>query len=402
MGMSRMILARKGRGRFIGTAAMIAFAGVLAACGGEQGPPPQQPPEVAVQTVQQGAMPLDLTYTARTVGSREVDVRARVAGILMKRRYEEGGRVKAGQPMFLIDPEPVRARVNSARAEVSVAKARLEEARRQRDRVLPLFEQNAVSQSRRDEAVSGFEVAQANLAAAESNLRMAELDMEYTDVRAPISGLTSREVLSEGSLVSTDQASSLLTRIVQVDPLYVEFSVPESEAILIRNGLTGANGKNGGKAPSVRLLLEDGTEYPDAAKLTFIDNAVDMQSGTVRVRGVLANPDGKLLPGQFVRARIDGVSLNDVVAIPRKAVMSSAQGHFVWIVGKEEKVEFRPVKIGRNMGNDVVVTEGLASGDRYIVEGVLKVQPGIQVSAVSLDSGARQAEAEKGQPKEAA
>ena len=268
--------------------------------------------------------------------------------------------------------------------------------------VLPLFEQNAVSQSRRDEAVSGFEVAQANLAAAESNLRMAELDLEYTDVRAPISGLTSREVLSEGSLVSTDQASSLLTRIVQVDPLYIEFSVPESEAILIRSGLEGANGKSGGKAPSVRLVLEDGSEYPDAAQLTFIDTAVDMSSGTVRVRGVLANSEGKLLPGQFVRARIDGVSLSNVIAVPRKAVMSSAQGHFVWVVGKEEKVEFRPVKIGRNMGNDVLVTEGLASGDRYVVEGVLKVQPGIQVSAVSLDSEARKAEAEQRQPKEPA
>jgi membrane fusion protein (multidrug efflux system) len=400
--MSRKRPPRKGWSRLGELAALIAFTGMLGACGREQQAPPPPAPEVAVQTAQQGAMPLSLTYTARTVGSREVDVRARVAGILIKRRYQEGGRVKEGQPMFLIDPEPVRARVASARAEVAVAKARLEEARRQRDRVLPLFEQNAVSQSRRDEAVSGFEVAQANLAAAESSLRMAELDLDYTDVRAPISGLTSREVLSEGSLVSTDQASSLLTRIVQVDPLYVEFSVPESEAMLIRGGLAGANGKSGGKEPSVRLLLEDGTEYPDAAKLTFIDNAVDMESGTVRVRGVLSNPEGKLLPGQFVRARIDGVSLSNVMAIPRKAVMSSAQGNFVWIVGKEEKVEFRPVKIGRNMGNDVVVTEGLANGDRYIVEGVLKVQPGIQVSAVSLDSGARQAEAEKNPSKESA
>jgi membrane fusion protein (multidrug efflux system) len=396
-------IARSREGwRLVKLAALALAAGALAACGGKQpaGAPP--PPEVAVQTVQKGSVPLELTYTARTVGSREVDVRARVAGILLKRRYEEGKPVKEGQPMFLIDPEPVRARLASARAEVAVAKARLEEARRQRDRVLPLFEQNAVSQSRRDEVVSIFEVAQANLAAAESQLRMAELDLEYTDVRAPISGLTSREVLSEGSLVSTDQASSLLTRIVQVDPLYVEFSVPESEAVLIRNGLNGSSEKSGGNVPSVRLVLEDGTEYPDAAKLTFIDNAVDMQSGTVRVRGVLANPEGKLLPGQFVRARIDGVLLSDVVTIPRKAVMSSAQGHFVWIVGAEEKVEFRPVTIGRNMGNDVVVTQGLADGDRYIVEGVLKVQPGAQVSAVSLDSGARQAEVEPQSPREAA
>ncbi len=189
-------------------------------------------------------------------------MRARVGGIVLKRRFQEGSRVVQGQPMFLIDPEPVRARVGSARAEVAVAKARADEARRQRDRVLPLFEKNAVSQSRRDEAVSGFEVAQANLQAAESQLRMAQLDLEYTDVRAPITGLTSRETLSEGSLISTDQASSLLTKIVQVDPLYVEFAVPEAEAAMIRGGLAPAN--KSAPPPGVKLILEDGSEYPQA------------------------------------------------------------------------------------------------------------------------------------------
>jgi membrane fusion protein (multidrug efflux system) len=291
--------------------------------------------------------------------------------------------------LFLIDPEPVRARLASARAEVAVAKARLEEARRQHDRVLPLFEKNAVSQSRRDEVVSAFEVAQATLAAAESAKRMAELDLEYTDVRAPISGLSSREVVSEGSLVSTEQSSSLLTRIVQVDPLYVEFSVPEAEAAMIRGSLAPANKAS---APTVRLVLESGQEYPETAKITFVDNAVDVNSGTVRVRAVLKNPEAQLIPGQFIRARVDGVLLSNVVAVPRKAVMSSAQGQFIWIVNGEQKVEFRPVQIGRSMGNNIIVTEGLAPGDRYIVEGVLKVQPGIQVSAVSVDAASKQAE----------
>jgi membrane fusion protein, multidrug efflux system len=370
--------------------AAVAATLLLTACGSEPQPHAPPPPEVAVQTVNQDPVPLELTYTARTVGSREVEVRARVSGILMKRRFEEGSRVKQGQPMFLIDPEPVRARLESARAEVNVAKARLEEARRQRDRVLPLVEQNAVSQSRRDEAVSAFEVAQATLAAAQSNLRTAELDLEYTDVRAPITGLTSREVLSEGSLVSSGQDSSLLTKIVQVDPLYVEFTVPEAEAALIRASLAPANKA---PAPTVKLLLESGAEYPDTAKVTFVDNAVEVSSGTVRVRAVLPNPQAQLLPGQFIRARVEGVMLSNVVAIPRKAVMSSPQGAFVWLVGAGEKVEFRPVQIGRSMGNNIVVTQGLAPGDRYIVEGVLKVQPGIQVSAVAVDAGPREAEA---------
>lgn len=144
----------------------------------------------------------------------------------------------------------------------------------------------------------------------------------------------------------------------------------------------------------MKVLLDGGAEYADSAKITFIDNAVDINSATVRVRAVLRNPEGQLIPGQFIRAKVEGVQLSNVVAIPRKAVMTSAQGPFVWIVGAEEKVEMRPVRIGRNMGNNVVVTDGLATGERYIVEGVLKVQPGIQVSAVSVDAATRQAEVE--------
>jgi membrane fusion protein (multidrug efflux system) len=362
----------------------------LAACGDEQVQQAPPAPEVAVQTVSESAVPLDLTYTARTVGSREVEVRARVGGILLKRRYEEGSRVKEGQPLFQIDPEPIRARVASARAELSVTKARLDESRRQRDRILPLFEQNAVSQSRRDEAISGFEVAQANFEAAESNLKTAQLDLEYSDVRAPISGLTSREVMSEGSLVSTEQSSSLLTTIVQVDPLYVEFSVPEAEASLIRNGLAPSKTA---VAPIVKLLLDDGSEYADSAKVTFVDNAVERSSGTVRVRAVLRNPEGMLYPGQFVRAKVEGVSLANAVSVPRKAVMTNAQGSAVFVVGADNKAEPRPVKIARSMGNNVVVTEGLKPGDRYIVEGAfMRVIPGTVVNAISVDGASRQAE----------
>lgn len=371
-----------------GWGAIGVFAAVLIALGGcgskQQGFQPP-PPEVAVKKVDAGAVPLDLTYTARTVGSREVEVRARVGGILLKRRFEEGSRVREGQSLFQIDPEPIRARVASATADVAVAKARLDEARRQKDRVVPLFEKNAVSQSRRDEVVSAFDVAQANLKAAEAALQMARLDLEYSDVRAPISGLTSRENVSEGSLIALDKDSSLLTRIVQIDPLYVEFSVPEAEAALLRSSLSPTHQ---GPPPLVKLLLEDGSEYADAAKLTFVDNAVEVDSGTVRVRAVLQNKLAQLIPGQFVRAHVEGVSLANVMMVPRKAVMSGPQGHFMWLVGADEKVEIRPVQTGRSFGNNVIVTSGLNVGDRFIVEGVLKVQPGIQVSAVSADADA--------------
>jgi membrane fusion protein (multidrug efflux system) len=365
----------------------------LVACNKQQENHAPPAPEVTVQTVDSQPVPLELTYTARTVGSREVEVRARVGGIVLKRRYQEGSRVVQGQPLFQIDPEPVRARLSSARAEVAVAKARLEESRRQRDRVLPLFEKNAVSQSRRDEAVSGYEVAGANLQAAESQLRMAQLDLEYTDVRAPISGLTSREVMSEGSLVSTEQSSSLLTKIVQVDPLYIEFAVPEAEAVLIRGQLAPAN--KSAQPPGVKLVLEDGSEYPQVAQVTFVDNAVDVGSGTVGVRAVLPNKNGQLIPGQFIRAKVEGVVMSSVVSVPRKAVMNGPQGAFVWVVGDDQKAQMRPVQVGRSMGNNVIVTDGLQAGERYIVEGVMKVmQPGIQVSAVTAEEAARKAQPE--------
>jgi membrane fusion protein, multidrug efflux system len=369
------------------TAALVLLAG----CGpsGAQPGGGMPKPEVAVGTAASAPLPLQLTYTARAVGSREVEVRARVSGILETRRFVEGSAVKAGDVLFQIDPEPYRAAVAQARGELGVERASLDEATRNRDRIVPLYDKNAVSQRQRDEAVSAFEVAAARVASAEARLKSAELDLGYTSVRAPISGLTSREVRSEGSLVQAGGESSLLTRIVQTDPLYIEFSVPEEEAALLRARLADQATRKNLQA----TVLLGNAEHPEKAPVTFIDNAVESTSGTVIARAVLPNKQGSLLPGQFVRVRLEGVAIEDVVAIPRKAVMMSPQGAFVWVIDANESASFRPVQMGRGAGEQVIITQGLAAGDRYIVEGVMKVAPGAPVTAVPAEPVAREAAA---------
>jgi membrane fusion protein, multidrug efflux system len=351
------------------------------------------PPEVVVTSVSRGEVPIQLTYSGRTAGSREIEVRARVSGILLQRLYEEGKSVREGDVLFRIDPEQFRAAAAQARAELAVATAQRDDARRNRDRLVPLYEKRLVSQRDRDAAVSAFEIGEANVAAARARLRTAQLDLGYTEVRAPIAGLTSYEARSEGSLVTAGEESSLLTRIVQTDPLYVEFSITENEAALLRDRLTSS------RPPTVRLTLDNGVEHATPGTLTFIDNAVDRASGTVPARAVLPNPGVALLPGQFVSVKLSGVSLMAAVSLPRRAVMTSTNGSFVWVVGKGQVAELRPVVLGRAFGDQTIITEGLTGGERVIVEGVLKVQPGATVKIVNpAKPGTRTAEASPGVP----
>ena len=336
------------------------------------------PVEVGVVDVEPRALALVLEYPAQLKGVREVEVRARVSGILLERLYSEGEHVEAGAILFRIDPDPFRAETARARAALGVEEANLGQARRDRDRIVPLYERNLASQRDRDTALAGFESAEAAVAAARASLRTAELNLSYTDVRAPIAGLTSREVRSEGSLVTAGDDSSLLTYIVQADRLFVDFAIAEGDAELVRAALASEHRDKVG----IRVTDAQGRAITGMGRIEVVSPRVDDATGTVAIRGVLDNPDG-VVPGRIVRAHVDGVSIPDSLVIPKRAVMHGAQGAYVWTVDESSNPVPTPVELGALAGNDVAVTAGLTSGARVIVDGLMKIRPGQPVSAVA-------------------
>lgn len=359
----------------------------VAGCGEPAAMPPPPPVEVGVVDVMPRALPLALEYPAQLKGVREVEVRARVSGILLERRYDEGARVEAGDVLFRIDPDPFRAEAARAQAAVALAEANLNQTRRERDRILPLVEQRLASPRDRDNALSAFESAEANLAAAQAALRTANLELSYTEVRAPISGLTSREVRSEGSLVTAGTESSLLTYIVQADRLYVDLAVADTDAELVRTALEDDHGAPVG----VSVVDARGQPIAEMGTIEFISPRIDDATGTVAIRAVLDNPNG-VVPGRIVRARIEGVTVEDALVIPKRAVMHGAQGTYVWTVDGNGQATPAPVELGALSGNDVAVTGGLMPGARVVVDGILKVIPGVPLNAVPIaDAAARNA-----------
>ena len=371
-------LMRRGPG-FFSLSAVV----VIAACRTEPPAPPAMPPvEVGVVDVEPRALALVLEYPAQLKGVREVEVRARVSGILLERLYSEGSRVEAGEILFRIDPDPLRAEAARARAALGVEEANLGQARRDRDRIVPLYERNLASQRDRDTALAAFESAEAAVAAARAALRTAELDLSYTDVRAPIAGLTSREVRSEGSLVTAGDDSSLLTYIVQAEQLFVDFAIADADAELVRGALASEHSDKVG----IRVTDAQGRAIAGTGRIEFVSPRVDDATGTVAVRAVLDNPDG-VVPGRIVRAHIDGVSIPNSLVIPKRAVMHGAQGSFVWTVDSNSQVAIALVELGALAGNDVAVTAGLTPGARVIVDGILKVGPGAPVNAMPTPHG---------------
>lgn len=371
-------------------AALVTSAG----CSGDPAQAPRSaepkraaPPTVTVMPLARQTVTLERVYPGRAQAADEVEVRARVPGILLERRYEEGTRMTAGSVLFRIESAPYQARVQQAEAERERANAQLRQARREWTRVASLFKQNAVSARQRDEAQSVLDLAQAAVANAEAALRTARIDLDYTEVAAPISGVTGLRAVSQGNLVS---AGDLLTTIRQLDPVHVLFSLPEADAIAQRHqlGLTGA-APAADQRPPARALLADGRTYERTGAVDFIAANVDPRTGTVQARGVFPNPDGVLVPGQFLRISVGGVRLPNAIVVPPRAVAQGPQGPIVYIVDDGNLAQARPVTLGPSIDQGQVIETGLDGGERLIVGGVTSVRAGGLVRPLAAeDQGA--------------
>jgi membrane fusion protein (multidrug efflux system) len=332
--------------------------------------------EVTVVTAAAESLPVTWEYVGQTLGSREVEVRARVTGILVSRNFKEGDRVKKGQSLFTIDPKPFEAALARAVADVAAAEARFEQARRNAARMKPLYAEKAVSQKEHDDAVSAESIGAADVKAAQARLTEAQLNLAYTKVESPLSGITTRALPSEGTLVSGPNV--LLTSVVQVDPIWVNFGIPDNEQARIqRDAQAGTL-----KLPrnfEVELRLADGSVYGHKGKLDFADVRVSTATGTREARAELPNPDGFLRPGQFVRVVLKGASIPNAVTVPQRSVMEGPQGKFVYVVDEKSTAQARPVEAGQWAGDRWIITSGLKGGERVIVDGVMKIGPGAPV-----------------------
>lgn len=354
---------------------------ILSGCQPRDAQPPggMPPAQVGVVTVTPRSVPVSFEYTGRTAGFRDVEVRARVTGILLKRHYQEGGAVKAGQLLFEIDPAPFRAALDKAEAELARAEADLARATLDAARLGPLHEAKAVSRKEFDDAVAGESIARAQVLAARAQVAEARLNLGYTRVVAPISGVSGRAAQSEGSLVSAQEAT-LLTTISQVEPMYALFGVADGELLkLEREAAAGRLKLPRDGRFKARLKLADGSVHAREGEVDFSDNRVDPATGTVEGRARFANPDARLRPGQFVRVILSGATRPDAILLPQRAVMEGPAGKFVYVVNGEGKAEARPVEAGDWLGDDWLIHAGLAAGERVIVDGALKVMPGAPV-----------------------
>ncbi len=386
----------------------IVLSSLLAACGqsaapaGPAGGPP--PAEVGVVTVTPGNVGLMTELPGRLEASRVAQVRARAAGILTKRLFSEGSVVKAGQVLFEIDSAPYQAALVSAQAGQAKAEANLMQAAAQAERYKPLMEAKAISEQDFVSAQAAHKQALADVAAAKAAVQTAGINLNYASVTAPISGRIGRELATVGALVGQGEATPLAL-IQQIDPMYINFTQSAADVMALRRALETGQLKraSGEQAASVRLVLEDGSVYPRAAKLLFSDLSVDSTSGQITLRAEVSNPGDALLPGLYVRVRLEQSQASNAITLPQQAVTRSAQGDTVLVVGADGKVAPRPVKVGAQQGGQWVILDGLKAGEQVMVDGFQKLRGDAPVKPVPwLAPGAKPAAAAASAPAAAA
>lgn len=369
--------------------------GGLAGCGqkGAAPPPVPAPVEVGIVTLAARDVVLATELSGRTVAYRVAEVRPQAAGVILRRLFVEGAQVKAGDPLYQIDPASYRAVLQSAEAGLQRALASQKVARLKANRFQDLIARKLISQQDYDDAEAALNEAVAGVAMAQAERDVARINLEYATIRAPISGRIGRSLVTEGALVEAEQEAPLAV-IQQIDPLYVDFT--QSSVALLRLKRDLAEGRldaAGGQTTALRLLLEDGTAYAQPGTLAFSEVRVDASTGDVTLRGTVPNPDQLLLPGMYLRASLDQGMRRDAVLVSQKGVTFDYTGKaFAMVVGANNKVERRFITVDRTIGDQWLVADGLAAGDRVILDGLQKIREGAEVTTVPA-AGSSSAEA---------
>ncbi|HLO26664.1 MAG TPA: efflux RND transporter periplasmic adaptor subunit [Geobacteraceae bacterium] len=359
-------------------------------CGKHEGKKAEiRPAEVTVVTITPRDEPVSFEYVAQTQSSHEVNIQARVSGFLNKRVYTEGTLVKEGQVLFLMDKKPFQAQVNGAAAALARQKAAMETARLNLERTKPLTALKAVSQKDLDNATGSYESSAAAVEQAKSELETAQLNLSYCTITSPVTGLAGAALQQDGAYVNPQ--NSQLTTVEVLSPIWVNFSISENEVQRYRDQIARRlliPAKSGNY--EVDVIMVDGSLFPYKGRITFAAPSYNAKTGTFLLRASVANPAGVLRPNQYVRARLKGAIRPNAIVVPQRAVQQGAKGHFVWVVGRDGKAEYRPVTVGEWHGDDWFITEGLRAGDRVVVDGGPTLQPGAAVN-VKVQAAAPQA-----------
>ena len=366
------------RHRLLLYAAMVACLLVpLSGCGKKEQSKTQVPvTEVVAVTVQPKTVPAIFPFVAQIQSSHQVDVMARVNGFLEKISYQEGEPVKQGQVLFVLDKKPFVAAVNAARAAVDIRKSQLFTAKASLDRIKPLADQNAASKSDLDNAIGNYKTAEAGLQQDQANLDKALLDLSYTSITSPVSGVASQALMREGSYIAAGSSSAKLTYVAKLDPAWVDFSVSQNEQANMRRAVEkGEIIRPGANRFTVDIELSDGRRYPQAGVVNFADPSFNKDTGTYLVRAEIPNPKGVLRPGMFVKAYLKGATRPNALVVPQRAVQQTSNGHVVFVANDKGLAEARPVTVGDWLDNDWIITQGLKAGDKVIVDGFMKLAP---------------------------